>query len=174
VPALLTELVPGWRADHLFPREGTRGKAEVEVALRMLDALGFMHEHGVGLAHNDARPKNVVLTSPATVKLVDFGSSVPAEQAMDLHAGKQVKAVNHDLYCTAATLLYLLTGGPEQNNGQWYEPPAELLQRVVDVKRSGVRLREVIDHGLHWAFPSAGAFADALRPFAEQASGGGP
>ena len=43
----------------------------VKIALRVLDALGYIHSHGV--AHRDLKPENIMINTDDNIKLINFG-----------------------------------------------------------------------------------------------------
>jgi len=48
----------------------------VRIALGILDALGYIHSHGV--VHRDLKPENIMVDSEDRVKLIDFGIAAKA------------------------------------------------------------------------------------------------
>src|ERR1019366_6464196 len=43
----------------------------VKITLRILDALGYIHAHGV--VHRDLKPENIMVDADDNIKLIDFG-----------------------------------------------------------------------------------------------------
>lgn len=97
----------------------------VRIALRILDALGYLHSHGV--VHRDLKPENVMIDVEDRIKLIDFGIAASAgarritftklSQTMgtpDYISPEQVKGkrgdARSDLYALGVMLYEMLTG----------------------------------------------------------------
>jgi len=97
----------------------------VRLAVRILDALGYIHERGV--AHRDLKPENVMVDENDAIKLIDFGIAASSKsrrltfaklsQTMgtpDYISPEQVKGkrgdARSDLYALGVMLYEMLTG----------------------------------------------------------------
>ncbi|MBZ5689310.1 MAG: serine/threonine protein kinase [Acidobacteriia bacterium] len=97
----------------------------VRLTLRILNALGYIHERGV--AHRDLKPENVMVADDDTIKLIDFGIAASSKskrltfaklsQTMgtpDYISPEQVKGKRgdsrSDLYALGVMLYEMLTG----------------------------------------------------------------
>jgi eukaryotic-like serine/threonine-protein kinase len=97
----------------------------VKIALRMLDALGYIHSQGV--VHRDLKPENVMLDADDNIKLIDFGIAANAGARRitfaklsntmgtpDYISPEQVKGkrgdARSDLYALGVMLYEMLTG----------------------------------------------------------------
>src|ERR1700676_5345416 len=106
--------------EHKLPPERA-----VHLALRILDALEYIHSRGV--AHRDLKPENVMVDNNDNIKLIDFGMPANAKsrrltfaklsQTMgtpDYISPEQVKGkrgdVRSDLYALGVMLYEMLTG----------------------------------------------------------------
>jgi hypothetical protein len=69
-PFLVMELVEGQSLQQLMRRRRFQVDAALDVAAQLLDALGYVHGHGV--VHRDVKPGNVMIAR-GKVKLMDFG-----------------------------------------------------------------------------------------------------
>ena len=97
----------------------------VGIALRILDALEYLHSHGV--VHRDLKPENIMLDSEDRIKLIDFGIAAKTgarrltfaklSQTLgtpDYISPEQVKGkrgdARSDLYAVGVMLYEMLTG----------------------------------------------------------------
>jgi serine/threonine-protein kinase len=97
----------------------------VRLTVRILDALGYIHERGV--AHRDLKPENVMVAEDGAIKLIDFGIAASSKskrltfaklsQTMgtpDYISPEQVKGkrgdARSDLYALGVMLYEMLTG----------------------------------------------------------------
>jgi serine/threonine-protein kinase len=105
---------------HKFPPERA-----VRIALRILDALGYIHSHGV--VHRDLKPENVMIDANDNIKLIDFGIAANSGSRRitftklsntmgtpDYISPEQVKGkrgdARSDLYALGVMLYEMLTG----------------------------------------------------------------
>jgi eukaryotic-like serine/threonine-protein kinase len=106
--------------EHKLPPERA-----VQLAVRILDALEYIHSRGV--AHRDLKPENVMVDNSDNIKLIDFGIAASAKsrrltfaklsQTMgtpDYISPEQVKGkrgdARSDLYALGVMLYEMLTG----------------------------------------------------------------
>jgi serine/threonine-protein kinase len=97
----------------------------VRLALRILDALGYIHSRGV--THRDLKPENIMVDENEAIKLIDFGIAASTKsrrltfsklsQTMgtpDYISPEQVKGkrgdARSDLYALGVMLYEMLTG----------------------------------------------------------------
>ena len=106
-------------------RGGPAPAAEIaETAAALLDALGYVHGHGV--AHGDLKPSNLLLREPGAVVLADFGAAelhddahplgdgaagTPQYLAPERLRGARPSAAT-DLYAAGAILWEMAAGRP--------------------------------------------------------------
>jgi serine/threonine-protein kinase len=97
----------------------------VKIARRILDALGYIHSHGV--VHRDLKPENILIDADDNLKLIDFGIAANAGSRRitfaklsntmgtpDYISPEQVKGkrgdARSDLYALGVMLYEMLTG----------------------------------------------------------------
>jgi len=97
----------------------------IKITTRILDALGYIHDHGV--VHRDLKPENVMVDDQDNIKLIDFGIAsdlrgrrltfAKLSQTMgtpDYISPEQVKGKRgdgrSDLYSVGVMLYEMLTG----------------------------------------------------------------
>ncbi len=191
------EYVAGTNLEALANAEP--GKYPINQACRMASQVlkGLELAHANGFVHRDIKPENILIgQSPAglVAKISDFGLAksfrglglsgltfsgemrgtvpfMPPEQMLDF---KTVQPIG-DLYSTAATLYYLISGqfiydqvaeGGDLIRMLLEEPPVPIQHRRPEVPTA---LAGVIDRGLARdpadRYPTASALRRALRPF---------
>lgn len=179
------DLVEGASARALLDRGVRPSPAEaVAAAVGALDGLAYLH--GLGLAHHDVSPGNLLVPDQAgrpcwaQVRLTDLGAPVEVEGhvvvsphyvAPEVARGLPGDA-RADLYALAATLVHLLTGAPPYVHD---DPDQVLAAHVNDpVVTPSARvpgLPGALDDVVRTAlakqpadrFPDAGAMRAALR-----------
>lgn len=119
---LVMSYIPGPTLDKIIEKNGRLDAEHVAwIAERLLNALQYMHFHGV--LHGDIKPQNIIIQPEShTVVLVDFGLSLvkPTETTAakgytDLYAPEEQKLgmpllPESDFYSLGMTLLYALSG----------------------------------------------------------------
>ncbi len=191
------EYVAGTNLEALANAEP--GRYPIHQACRMASQVlkGLEHAHKLGFVHRDIKPENILIgSSPAglVAKISDFGLAksfrglglsgltfsgemrgtipfMPPEQMLDFKAVQPIG----DLYSTAATLYYLITGqfiydevaeGGDLIRMLLEDPPIPVEQRRPDVPAA---LAQVLARGLARdpkdRYPTAAALRKAIRPF---------
>ncbi len=191
------EYVSGPNLEEIAAAEA--GKYPIVQACRMTYQVlkGLEHAHGLGFVHRDIKPENILIgktKSGLLAKISDFGLAksfrgiglsgltfsgemrgtipfMPPEQVLDF---KKVLP-SGDLYATAATLYYLISGkfiydeiadGGDIIRMLLEEPPVPIQQRRAEVPKG---LADVLQKCLARdpadRYPTAGAMRKALRPY---------
>ncbi len=70
---LVIEYLNGETLLALSPRSPLKEEQVIIWAYQLLDALSYVH--AAGIVHRDVNPKNIMLCSDGTVKLIDFGTA---------------------------------------------------------------------------------------------------
>ena len=119
---LVLEYVEGRSLKELVAREGPQPESFVlDVGLKLLDVLSYMHAFTPPIVHRDLTPDNVMLSVLGEIKVVDFnvarqlegaaGSTVVGKHAYippEQFRGRPGPA--SDIYALGGTLHFLLTG----------------------------------------------------------------
>jgi len=118
---LVEEYVPNGDLRARLDEKRKLGEEEaIRVAVEILEALGYLHEHGI--VHMDVNPRNILFDAVGTAKLVDFGlakfmesksqltrvGGTPGYMAPELYHEKVYPA--SDLWSVAIVLHEMLTG----------------------------------------------------------------
>jgi hypothetical protein len=185
------EYCPGGNAESLLLRSGGRLRLPTLVRLAV-DALeGLAAAHAAGFVHRDIKPDNVLLAEDGAAKLADFGLAKSFQQAglsgmtttgavagtfyfmprEQLTSFRQVRPVS-DVWSTAATLYYLLTGEYARDFAAPQDPLTVVLRGgVIPLRERDPALpgdfSAVIDRALlddpSCRYPTAREFLAALR-----------
>ena len=121
-PYLVFEYVKGQTLfDRLDFQTTFSVKEASEIMIQLLDALSFIHEHGI--IHRDIKPQNIFYSPNGTVKLADFGIAQNISEddtsegvfgsvyylAPEACAGEPA-TIQSDIYSCGVTYFQLLTG----------------------------------------------------------------
>ncbi len=150
-PFIVMELMPGHTLKDLVEREGPLPQGEA--VRKILDVIeGLQEAHKLGVIHRDVKPSNCFLDEDGRVKVGDFGLSksllgsdaeltrtgaflgTPHYASPEQIKGEQVDA-RSDVYSVAATLYYLLAGGPPHQASE----ATQALARIVSEEAPPVR-----------------------------------
>ena len=125
-PYIVMEFVRGQTLDRLMHTVGILPIADtLKIASRLLDALEYMHKHGV--IHRDLKPANIMVCEDGSLRIMDFGIAKtdamrritfggfsPTMGTPDYMAPEQIKGKRGDqrtdIYCLGAILFEMLTG----------------------------------------------------------------
>jgi hypothetical protein len=188
-PYIVMELMPGANLDDYVRANGAQPPQRA-VAM-ILDVIeGLQEAHRVGVVHRDVKPSNCFFGSDGRLKIGDFGLAKSLAQGSNLTrtgsflgtplyaSPEQVRGetvdAQTDIYSTAATLYYLLTGrAPFQSDNPAVTlariaadptPPMRTIRPELPVQLDAVVLRGLErDRKRRWQ--NMDEFAAALRPF---------
>jgi uncharacterized RDD family membrane protein YckC len=128
-PVIAMELVAGGTLKDVVDRDGPMAPAAAVDAILQV-AVGLDAALACGILHRDVKPSNCFVESDGTVKVGDFGLSIPVlapevtqpgetatfQGTPQFAAPEQLRGqrldVRADIYAVGATLYYLLTGRP--------------------------------------------------------------
>ena len=192
------EYVEGTNLEAIADLE--RGRYPINQACRLASQIlkGLAHAHSLGFVHRDIKPENILIgqsSAGSVAKISDFGLAksfrglglsgltfsgemrgtipfMPPEQMLDF----KTVLPSADLYSTAATLYYLISGqfiydqdtegGGDLIRTLLEESPVPIRKRRPDVPPA---LAAVLEKGLARQpaerYPTADALRRALRPF---------
>jgi eukaryotic-like serine/threonine-protein kinase len=186
---IVMEFVDGPSLKTLLDREERFALADtVRVMDDLLTGLQFSHERGV--VHRDIKPANVMLTSAGQAKIADFGIAriesssmtqagtllgTPAYMSPEQFMG-QVADARTDIYSSGVLLYLLLTGERPFEGGMSSimhkalntEPPVPSLLSVTAPPSFDAVVRRAMAKRPEDRFPSARAFAEAIRAALER------
>ena len=181
---IVMEFVEGPPLKTLLDRHEHFALADtVRVMQDLLAGLQFSHERGV--VHRDIKPANVMLTSAGQAKIADFGIAridsssmtqagtllgTPAYMSPEQFMGQVVDA-RTDIYSSGVLLYQMLTGErPFEGSMSAImhkvlntEPPVPSLLSVTAPPSFDAVVRRAMSRRPEDRFPSAGAFAEAMR-----------
>jgi serine/threonine protein kinase len=181
---IVMEFIDGPSLKALFDRHERFGIRQVsEVMEQVLAALQFSHARGI--VHRDIKPSNIMLTSDERAKIVDFGIAriessnmtqvgtvmgTPAYMSPEQFMGEVVDA-RTDIYSAGVVLYQMLTGERPYEGGA-----ATIMHKVLHTSppkpsQISTQVSPALDGVVATAmakrredrFPSAKAFAEALR-----------
>ena len=111
----------------------------VRIALRICDALDYIHSNGV--VHRDLKPENIMVDAEDNVKLIDFGIAADSASRRQGQAGPRLA----NGLQTMGTPDYI---SPEQVNGTHGDPRS-------DIYALGVMLYEMVTGKVPFEGPNA-------------------
>jgi serine/threonine protein kinase len=116
---LVAEYIAGQHLQERFEDHALSEARAMKYGLQLLDALAYMHN--LNVIHRDIRPKNIMIDPNGDCKLIDFGTAkyyytqgsrdtiiIAPCAAPEVTVG--YPCFQSDIYSTAATLFFLLTG----------------------------------------------------------------
>jgi len=125
-PYIVTEYLRGYTLAHLLNSvRPMPEKDALRFAVRLCEAVGYMHEQGV--IHRDLKPQNIMICYDGTIRVMDFGIAksaegkritftgfTPAVGTPDYMAPEQVKGKRGDertdIYSLGAMLYEMVAG----------------------------------------------------------------
>ena len=129
MPVIAMELLPGGTLKDRVEKQGPL--APIEAIDAMLQVVsGLEAAHAAGILHRDIKPSNCFVDADGTIKIGDFGLSIPTlagdvtqltvtgtvQGTPQFASPEQLRGqsldVRSDIYAVGATLYYLLTGRP--------------------------------------------------------------
>jgi serine/threonine-protein kinase len=187
---IVMEFVEGRSLKSLLDQEKRLPPAEAGTIMQqVLAGLGYSHARGV--VHRDIKPANIMLTTEGQVKIADFGIAriesssmtsvgtvmgTPAYMPPEQFLGEPVDA-RSDIYAAGVMLFHLLTGERPYEGSM-----TSIMQKVLSpdpapLASARALLPSAFDAVIAGAmakapanrYPSAGAFAQALREALETA-----
>ena len=138
VPAIAMQIVPGGTLKDRVAAEGPLPVPDAVSAV--LDLIsGLDAAEAAGILHRDIKPSNCFIDADGSVKVGDFGLSIPSaaregegtfQGTPQYSSPEQLRGgaldVRSDIYAVGATLHYLLTGGAPFESDDF----SELIDRV--------------------------------------------
>jgi serine/threonine protein kinase len=188
---LIMEYVEGLSLEALVQQHGPLPPLRAAHYIRQA-ALGLAAAHDKGIIHRDVKPANLLVDREGTVKVLDLGLALLAddesvltqgvlgsvdylapEQSIDSHTVDE----RADVYGLGATFYFLLTGAPpvtgttpvqralSHRRGSY--PPIHTLRQDVPEGLQAV-VSYMMSRSLEHRYPSAAAVAEALEPWTKQ------
>ncbi len=153
VAYLAMELLEGGSLDDLINKLGkVPEQRALEIGIQAAHGLREAYRHG--LLHRDVKPGNILLTKQGTVKIVDFGLSMPVDEARQYNGEifgtpyyvspekleSKGEDVRSDIYSLAASLFHAIAGRAP------YEAETVSLVAWKHLKASKVSLKAFAPH----------------------------
>lgn len=70
-PYITMQYLEGCTLDQLIAQKGLDGEQQLQIGLKVAEALAFAHQRGV--LHRDIKPGNILVSTTGEVKILDFG-----------------------------------------------------------------------------------------------------
>ena len=178
--------------NEIDTRGGLTVTRAIEVAIDVLCALNFAHEHGV--IHRDVKPDNIQILENGTVKLTDFGIArltfepsitmdgqvfgTPSYMSPEQVVGREID-LRSDIFSMGVVLYEMLTGNkPFSGDSVVAITYAIMNQRVEPHPQIGFSVQQVLDRALDKSpqlrYSSAKDMAEGLQGALVSLSGPAP
>jgi serine/threonine protein kinase len=143
--ALVMSYIPGPTVEQLIKKHDRLDPETVTwISCRVLDALRYLHYHGV--VHGDIKPQNIIVQPDShTAVLVDYGLAAvrPTSTSAPIGYTPMFAAPEHvdrlplipetDLYCLGLTMVYALGGDVQKRKvpGSTPDPLTDFIRRLI-------------------------------------------
>src|SRR6266540_332414 len=157
-PYYVTEYVAGPTLEQAVEEGGPLAGRRLEAfAVGVAEALEVIHAAGV--VHGDLKPSNVLLSSRAGPKVIDFGIARPVDSTTLTQTGKVIGSVNwlapeqlrtgraseaSDVFAWGGLVTFAATGHPPFGRGPVGAVAHRILNEEPDVRGLGDRLLEAV------------------------------
>jgi serine/threonine protein kinase len=179
---LVMEYIDGETLEEEMKQAGGR-LAEprvVEVALQILDTLGYLHQLEPPVIYRDLKPSNVMMMANGQAKLIDFGIArhfQPQQNATmigtqgyappEQYRGKV--ELRSDLYALGATMHHALSGRDPANEAPFSFPPLATLCPGIKLALAAL-VDDALAYDVEHRVPSAEEFKRRLEEIRDGAA----